>query len=111
MSDVPLHIDVRSVHELLESGEEILLLDCREADEHARCRIAGAKLLPMGELQSRIAELEPFRQRRIIVHCHRGGRSLKVTQWLRAQGFAQTQNMQGGIDAWALLVDTSLPRY
>jgi rhodanese-related sulfurtransferase len=111
MTDLPLHIDVRSVQELLESGEDFLLLDCREADEHARCRIAGAVLLPMGEVERRVAELEPFRQRRIVVHCHHGGRSLKVALWLRGQGFAQTQNMQGGIDAWSLLVDTSLPRY
>ena len=111
MNDLPLHIDVNSVKDLLDSGEEFLLLDCREPQEHALVRIDGAKLIPMQELASRLAELEPHRQGRIVVHCHHGGRSLKVTTWLRSQGFAKTQNMSGGIDTWSLLVDTSLPRY
>lgn len=111
MTDFPLHVDVHSVKDLLDSGEDILLLDCREPHEHALVRIDGAKLIPMQEIAGRLAELEPHRNRRIVVHCHHGGRSLKVTTWLRSQGFAKTQNMLGGIDSWALLVDTSLPRY
>ena len=111
MTDLPLQIDVNSVKDLLDSGEDFLLLDCRELHEHVLVRIEGAKLVPMQEIASRLAELEPHRQRRIVVHCHHGGRSLKVTTWLRSQGFAKTQNMSGGIDSWTLLVDTSLPRY
>jgi rhodanese-related sulfurtransferase len=111
MSDLPLLIDVRSVKDLLDSGERFLLLDCREPQEHAQACISGAKLLPMKETPTRLAELEPYRQQRIVVHCHHGGRSLQVAQWLRGQGFAQVQSMTGGIDAWALLIDTSLPRY
>lgn len=111
MTDLPLHIDVRSVQDLLDSGEEFLLLDCREPHEHALVRIEGAKLVPMQEIPARLAELTPHRDRRIVVHCHHGGRSLNVALWLRNQGFAQTQNMTGGIDTWSLLVDTSLPRY
>jgi len=110
-SDLPLHIDVRSVKDLLESDEDFLLLDCREPHEHAVARIEGAKLVPMNEIPARLAELEPHRQRRIVVHCHHGGRSLRVAMWLRGQGFALTQNMTGGIDTWTLLVDTSLTRY
>ena len=111
MPDLPLHIDVHSVKDLLDSSENFLLLDCREPQEHALVRIDGAKLIPMQEIASRLAELEPHRKGRIVVHCHHGGRSLKVTTWLRGQGFTQAQNMSGGIDAWSLLVDTSLPRY
>ncbi len=111
MNDLPLHIDVNSVKNLLDSGEPFLLLDCREPHEHALVRIDGATRIPMQELASRLAELESHRHERIVVHCHHGGRSLKVTTWLRSQGFAKTQNMSGGIDTWALLVDTSLPRY
>jgi len=111
MSDFPLHIDVRSVKDLLDSGEDFLLVDCREPDEHAPVRIDGAKPIPMKEVSERLAELEPYRQKRIVVHCHHGERSLKVTQLLRAQGFPKVQNMMGGIDVWALLIDTSLPRY
>lgn len=111
MPDLPLHIDVRSVKDLLDSDEDFLLLDCREPHEHALARIEGAKLVPMQEIPARLAEFEPHRHRRIVVHCHHGGRSLRVALWLRSQGFAHTQNMTGGIDTWTLLVDTSLPRY
>lgn len=109
--DNPIYIDVRAVHSLMAVESDFLLLDCRERAEHQTVRIDGATLIPMGELQQRAGELEEFRQKRIIVYCHHGGRSLMVTQWLREQGFARAQNMTGGIDAWALEIDTSLPRY
>jgi rhodanese-related sulfurtransferase len=108
---VPLEIDVRSVKTLLNGTEDFLLLDCREPKEFDVARIAGAKLLPMREIPTRIAELEPFREKRIVVHCHHGGRSQRVTEWLREQGFAAAQNMTGGIDAWSLEVEPTVPRY
>lgn len=111
MSDFPLHVDVRSVKDLMDSDEDVLLLDCREQNEHAMVRIEGAKLIPLSEAPNRLAELEPYRKRRIVAHCHHGGRSLKMVLWLRSQGFDKVQNMTGGIDTWALLIDTSLPRY
>jgi rhodanese-related sulfurtransferase len=111
MTVYPLHIDVNAVKDLLDSGEDFLLLDCREPEEFAVARIDGAKLLPMNETPRRIHELEPSRGKRVVVHCHHGGRSLQVVQWLRSQGFDAAQNMTGGIDAWSLVVDTSVPRY
>jgi len=111
MTDLPLHIDVRSVQDLLDSDEDFLLLDCREPPEHALVRIDGATLVLVQEVDGRLAELEPHRHKRIVVYCHRGRRSLRVVTRLRGLGFTQAQNMSGGIDAWALLVDTSLPRY
>ena len=107
----PLEIDVHAVHSLLEERQDFLLLDCREPTEHSLVNIQAATLIPMGELQQRVAELSEFRDKRIVVHCHHGGRSLMVTQWLREQGFARAQNMSGGIDAWSLEIDRSLPRY
>jgi rhodanese-related sulfurtransferase len=108
---LPFDIDVRSVKQLLDAGELALLLDCREPSEHATARIDRALLMPMKTIPSRLAELEPYRQRRIVVHCHHGGRSARVTAWLRQQGFASVQNMAGGIDAWSLEVDPTVPRY
>ncbi len=107
----PLQIDVRAVQELCNDGEEFLLLDCREPEEHARVHLAGSVHIPMNDVPGRMGELDTHRGRRVVVYCHHGVRSLKVTQWLRQQGFEKAQNMSGGIDAWALLVDTSLPRY
>jgi rhodanese-related sulfurtransferase len=109
--ELPLEIDCQSVANKLGKQADFMLIDCREADEHATVNIAGARLLPMSELAQRISELDKLRNHQIAVHCHHGGRSMKVAQWLRSQGYAKAQSMAGGIDAWALEIDRSLPRY
>ena len=111
MSDFPLHIDVHSVKDLLDSGDDFVLVDCREQNEYALVRIDGAQLYPLSEAATRLAQLDPWRDKRIVVYCHRGVRSFQLTEWLRSQGFDKVQNMMGGIDAWSLVIDTSLPRY
>src|SRR6476619_1378647 len=111
MSPLPIDIDVRSVKQMLDDGERFVLLDCREASEVATARIAGSRHIPMREIPARLAELAPHKSERIIVHCHHGGRSLRVTQFLRQQGFEQVQNLSGGIEAWSLEIDPSVPRY
>ena len=88
-----------------------LLLDCREPDEHALARIEGAMLIPMKEIPERLAELEPWRDGSIIVHCHHGMRSLRVVGFLRERGFPRARSMRGGIDAWSVEVDPTVPRY
>ena len=108
---LPIEVDCRTVNADRTAGADFLLLDCREPDEYAMVNIAGAKLLPMGELAARVEELTPYRDRRIVIHCHHGGRSLRVANWLRGQGFEQAQSMAGGIDEWAVEIDPSLARY
>ena len=110
-SPLPIEIDCESVQSLQAGAEPFLLLDCREQDEYETARIEGASLLPMSELQKRLDELQNHRESRIVVHCHHGGRSLRVANWLRGQGYLQAQSMAGGIDAWALRIDSSVPRY
>jgi rhodanese-related sulfurtransferase len=111
MTDLPLEITCQAVKAKLDAADDFSLLDCREADEYAIAKIEAARLLPMSEIQQRLVELEGDRHRHIVVHCHHGGRSLRVTQWLRQQGFAQAQSMSGGIDGWSLQVDPGVPRY
>jgi rhodanese-related sulfurtransferase len=110
-SNLPIEIDCQTVAAGLRENNGLLLLDCRELDEHALVSISGARLLPMSEIATRLAELEAHREDPIAVHCHHGGRSLKVAHWLRSQGFAKAQSMAGGIDEWARQIDPSLPRY
>lgn len=107
----PIEIDVESVKNLIDSQADFLLIDCRQPDEHQFCRIESAKLIPMNETPSRVEELEPHRESQIVVHCHHGGRSMQVVQWLRSQGFSGAQNMTGGIEAWSQIVDPEVPRY
>lgn len=94
----------------LERGEEFTLLDVREPWECETAYIAGAKLVPMGDIPSRAhQELDP--EGHIVVVCHHGVRSMNVTAWLRQQGFEKAQSMRGGIDAWARQIDTTVPTY
>ena len=109
MSEHPLEVTVREAAVALASPAPPLLIDVREPDEHALCRIAGARLMPMGQVPERLAELP--QDAVILVHCHHGGRSLRVTQFLRAKGYRTVSNVKGGIDAWSREVDAAVPRY
>lgn len=111
MTELPLEVDIATVKQKLDAKEPFLLLDCRERNEYDQCRIAGAELLPMSQLQERVGEIESRKSDLVIVHCHHGGRSLRVARWLRVQGFANAQSMAGGIDGWSLQIDPSVPRY
>jgi len=108
---LPIDIDVQAVKQLLDNKESLLFLDCRENNEVATARINGTVHIPMREISGRLAELKPHQEGRVIVHCHHGGRSLRVTQFLRQQGFEKAQNMAGGIDAWSQEIDSAVPRY
>jgi rhodanese-related sulfurtransferase len=110
-AEVPWEISCDEVRQMQQSGEAFALIDCREPDEHAVARITGAELLPMSQIAGRVGELEAKRNDRIVVHCHHGGRSLRVAQWLREQGFSQAQSMAGGIDEWSQKIDPRVPRY
>jgi rhodanese-related sulfurtransferase len=108
---LPLEVDCRGVKQRLDAGEDLVLVDCRESDEHEIVRLAAARLLPMSQLMVRVGELEDVRQRPLVVMCHHGGRSMRVATWLRQQGFNRAQSMAGGIDRWAEEIDKTLARY
>ncbi len=110
MEEKPIEVDVQTVKQLLDSGE-IVLIDCRETDEFETAKIDGSVLLPMSQWMDTTDQLAEFADRHIVVHCHHGGRSLRVTNWLRQNGHPTAQNMTGGIDAWSQLVDPAVPRY
>lgn len=94
----------------LDQGEEFTLVDVREPWEFETARMAGAKLVPMGDIPSRAhQELDP--EDHIVVVCHHGVRSMSVAAWLRQQGFEKAQSMRGGIDAWSRRVDGTVPVY
>lgn len=108
---LPVEVTCAQVKARLEASENFVFLDCREPNEHQAVSIQQAKLLPLSEIQNRLAELESHREGDIVIHCHHGGRSLRVANWLRQQGFSKAQSMAGGIDQWAIEIDPSLPRY
>ena len=103
-------ITPEAVKEKFDSGEEFVLLDCREPWEFETARLNAAKLIPMGDIPSRAhQELDP--EDHIVVICHHGVRSMNVTAWLRQQGFEKAQSMRGGIDAWSRSIDPTVPTY
>lgn len=110
---VPLEIDVHEAAEALgPHGTEVpLLLDCRTVEEYSLAHIDGALLIPMQEIPQRFAELEPWRDRPLIVYCHHGMRSLSVANWLRDRGFSRATSIAGGIEAWSTRIDPRVPRY
>jgi adenylyltransferase/sulfurtransferase len=104
-------VSAAAVKAALDRGEDLLLLDVRQPDEFATARIEGAQLVPLGELEGRLPELAGWRGRRVVVHCHHGMRAARAAELLRRNGFSRVENLAGGIEAWSLTVDPSVPRY
>lgn len=84
----------------LVNRQQALVLDVRNGVEVAGGRVPGAMHIPLGELESRLAELEAWRNKPIIVNCQMGGRSLSACQILKNHGFSDIYNLKGGIAAW-----------
>ena len=93
----------------LADAADILLLDVREAEEREIAALANSTHIPMSEIPERLSELDPARE--TIVFCHHGMRSSRVALYLAQNGFGNVRNLAGGIDAWSLSVDSSVPRY
>lgn len=74
------------------------LVDVREPVEHAEEHIREATLIPLGELEKRASELD--REKTVIIHCRSGKRGAQAVEKLRALGFKDVQNLEGGILAW-----------
>jgi adenylyltransferase/sulfurtransferase len=93
----------------LDAKEDFVLVDVREPFEYDICHIEGSKLIPLGELPSRMSELDSADE--IVLHCKMGGRSASALRLLQEAGFAKLANVEGGIEAWAKEVDSSMPTY
>jgi rhodanese-related sulfurtransferase len=108
---VNLQISPTELAAKLRSANPPRLLDVRETEEHERVALANSTLIPLGELASRIDELDDWRDEEVVVYCHHGIRSLNAIAQLKHFGFTKLQNLAGGIDRWTTEVDPALPRY
>jgi len=79
---------------------KVLILDVRSAADFAIGHIRDAKNIPLKELKTRIAELEKFKARPVIVVCAKGLQSAKATAQLRKAGYTEAASLLGGLDAW-----------
>ncbi|RSK35306.1 rhodanese-like domain-containing protein [Hymenobacter metallilatus] len=98
------------LHARLQRGEDIQLIDVRQPEEFAYCRIEGSQLLPLGELASRATEIDPDRPAVLI--CHHGVRSMQALAYLQHRHeLTNLLNLRGGIHAWSQQVDPAVPVY
>jgi adenylyltransferase/sulfurtransferase len=102
-------ITVQELKRKLDAKEKFELIDVREKFEWDIARIPGAKLIPLGELPSRMSELDSADE--IVLQCKSGMRSAKALRLLREAGFAKLSNLTGGIEAWADQIDPAVPKY
>ena len=103
-----LEITPRETAELLRAGK-IKLVDVRTPEEYEIARVEGSVLADQS-LAQEILQTWP-KDTPIVTICHHGVRSLDAAAYLRGHGFSNTRSMMGGIDAWAMQIDPSVPRY
>jgi adenylyltransferase/sulfurtransferase len=93
----------------LDNGDKLVLVDVREEWEYSLAKLEGSTLIPLGTLPQSLARLSHDLE--IIAICHHGMRSADATNFLLQQGFTKVKNLVGGIDAWSIQVDGTVPRY
>jgi adenylyltransferase/sulfurtransferase len=93
----------------LQHGAELVLVDVREPHELEISHLPGAQLLPLGELASRLDELD--QEAEIVLFCRTGTRSARARDILVAAGFTRVRHLAGGLNSWAHEIDRSMPVY
>ena len=104
-------ITVRDLAEKLRAGENVHLVDVRQPWEHETAALPESLLIPLNELLNRSDEIRHLASSLVVVYCHHGIRSLSAAAILQQLGFPDVASMSGGIDAWSMQVDPSVPRY
>jgi molybdopterin/thiamine biosynthesis adenylyltransferase/rhodanese-related sulfurtransferase len=102
-------ISVRELKERMEKNEALMLIDVREPYEYEIASIDGSRLIPLGELETRLSEIP--RTGVLVCQCHSGVRSEHAARLLKESGFENVYNLTGGIDAWSIEIDPNVPRY
>lgn len=96
---------------LQDHGQEAILIDVREAHELANGMLKNAQHMPMNSIPAQVGELETMKDSPIVLICRSGQRSAQVGQYLEQLGFSDVINLDGGMNAWAAQIDTSMKVY
>jgi len=103
-------ITATELKQRLDHGEDVQIVDVREADEVALARIPNSIHIPLGQVVSRMAEIDADKD--TVVHCKGGVRSARAIEALGRSGFkGNLTNLRGGITAWSNEVDPGVPKY
>ncbi len=109
-TEFPLEISVAELKQLRETTpDRIVIIDVREPYELEISRISGATHIPMRQIPEQLEALP--RDKHLLILCRVGGRSMQVTEFLRARGLPAVTNIAGGINAWAEEVEPGMQRY
>lgn len=92
-------ITPKQAYAMLRDDDNLTLLDVRTPDEFAQEHIEGAKLIPLQVLGENLSQLQTVKNKKIIVYCHSGNRSVAAARILAKNGFLPL-SVQGGISAW-----------
>jgi uncharacterized membrane protein YfcA/rhodanese-related sulfurtransferase len=103
------NINPKQLQERLAASPNLVLLDVRESEERDISKLPNDVHIPMGEIQSRLEELDPNAE--IVVYCRTGNRSGSVAQYMAQLGFKNVSNLAGGINLWSKQVDPTVPTY
>jgi molybdopterin/thiamine biosynthesis adenylyltransferase/rhodanese-related sulfurtransferase len=104
-------ISAKDLKGMLDSGDNIFLVDVREPNEYEIVSIPGATLIPKGEFLNGSALEKLPQDKQIVLHCKSGARSAEALAVLKAAGFSDAVHVGGGVLAWVHQVDPSLPTY
>jgi adenylyltransferase/sulfurtransferase len=108
-----LEIAVEQVKQMLDAKHAFKLIDVREPSEYDICKIEGATLIPLGDIEAK----DPARlnglnlEDEIVLHCKAGVRSMKALKAMEKMGFRNLKSMRGGINEWSEKIDSSVPLY
>jgi adenylyltransferase/sulfurtransferase len=109
-TDFPVDVSVSEAKQIRDAApDRTLIVDVREPYEFDICRVEGAEHIPMRQIPEHLDTLP--RDKHLLILCHSGGRSRRVTEFLRSRGFVSVSNIAGGIDAWAEQIEPGMRRY
>lgn len=108
-----MEVSPEELHELMSrpGPRRFRLIDVREEDEFAICRLEWAELIPLAQIAEQAPRRLVDKDKPIVVYCHHGVRSSHAAALLRRLGYEHVYNLTGGIDAWARHVDPRMRRY
>lgn len=109
--DLVEQVSVAELKQAMDEGKDLVLVDVREPHELKICCLKYNLHIPLGDLRFRMEELEPYKEKELVLYCRSGRRSNMAAMFLSELGFAKVKNLKGGVLAWSDEIDSSFAKY
>lgn len=109
--DLVEQVSVTELKQAMDEGKDLVLVDVREPHELKICCLKYNLHIPLGDLRFRMEELEPYKEKELVLYCRSGRRSNMAAMFLSELGFAKVKNLKGGVLAWSDEIDSSFAKY